>query len=144
MQQLLPFSIGDATYALELAEVQEVVEDKTIYPFPGTTTTIAGAISFHGRIIIVIELAQLLSFSNSKIGNRLIVLTNQEQQFALGVERVGKIINIDPEKSKRMESTDDKNYITEIIQHSGKVINLFNLEQLKLQLKELCTGGENV
>lgn len=142
--QLLPFSVGDETYALELAEVQEVVEDKTIYPFPGTTAIIAGAISFHGRIITVIELAHILNFPDGKIGNRLIVLTNQQEQFAVGVEHVGKIINIDPEKVRRMESPDGKNYITEVIQHSGKVINLFNLEQLKLRLTELCSGGDDV
>ncbi len=140
MQQLLPFFVGDETYALELAEVQEVVEDKTIYPFPGTTPIIAGAISFHGRVITVIELARLLDFPAGKIGNRLIVLTNQQQQFALGVERVDKIITIDPKKTRRMESPDGKNYITEVIQHSGRVINLFDHEQLKLQLTELCTG----
>jgi len=143
MKQLLPFTISYETYALDLAEVREVVEDYTIYPFPGTSTAIAGAISFHGQIIAVIDLAQVLGFPSEKIGKRLIVLVNQQQPVALGVGQVNKIINIETKKTQRMENYAEKNYITEIVQHGGKMINLFDLAQLQHQLAPLCsaTGG---
>ena len=143
MKQLLPFMVGYETYALELAEVQEVVEDQTIYPFPGAPAAIAGAISFHGRIITVIDLAQLLNFPAGKIGRRIIVLVNQRGPVALGVDQVHKIINLATEPTKKRENYSEENCITAIINHAGKMINLLDLEQLQLQLEELCseTGG---
>ncbi|MCK4502262.1 MAG: chemotaxis protein CheW [Desulfuromonadales bacterium] len=143
MKQLLPFMVGYETYALELAEVQEVVEDQTIYPFPGAPAAIAGAISFHGRIITVIDLAQLLNFPAGKIGRRIIVLVNQRGPVALGVDQVHKIINLATEPTKKREKYSEENCITAIINHAGKMINLLDLEQLQLQLEELCseTGG---
>ena len=143
MKQLLPFMVGYETYALELAEVQEVVEDQTIYPFPGAPAAIAGAISFHGRIITVIDLAQLLNFPAGKIGRRIIVLVNQRGPVALGVDQVHKIINLATEPTKKRENYSEENCITAIINHAGKMVNLLDLEQLQLQLEELCseTGG---
>jgi len=143
MKQLLPFTVGDETYALDLAEVREVVEDYTIYPFPGTAAAIAGAISFHGQIITVIDMEQVLGFPPEKLGKRLIVLVNQQQPVALGVGQVNKIINFTAEKTQQMENYGDKNYITQIIQHSGKMINLFDLSQLQHQFTELCNGAGN-
>lgn len=145
MKQLLPFTVGYETYALDLAEVREVVEDYTIYPFPGTAAAIAGAISFHGQIITVIDMGQILGFPPEKIGKRLIVLVNNQQPVALGVGQVSKIINFTAEKNQQMETYGEKNYITQIIQHGGKMINLFDLSQLQHQLTTLCkgTGGNN-
>lgn len=102
-----------------------------------------GSISFHGQIIAVIDLAQVLGFPSEKIGKRLIVLVNQQQPVALGVGQVNKIINIETKKTQRMENYAEKNYITEIVQHGGKMINLFDLAQLQHQLAPLCsaTGG---
>ncbi|MCF6267145.1 MAG: chemotaxis protein CheW, partial [Desulfuromusa sp.] len=62
IKQLLPFKVGYETYALELVEVQEIIENQKIYPFPGTPEIIAGAIGFHGRIVPVVDLAMLLKF----------------------------------------------------------------------------------
>ncbi len=46
MKQLLPFKVGYETYALELGEIQEIVEQQRIDPFPGAPAVVAGAISF--------------------------------------------------------------------------------------------------
>ncbi len=138
MKQLLPFTVGYETYALELAEVQEVVENQKIYPFPGSLEAIAGAISFHGRIITVVDLTQILNFPTANIGKRLIILVNNNEPVALGVGQVHKIINVDMDKIKRMENYAEKSYITDIINHGGKMISLLDLEQLQSKLESLC------
>ena len=95
MKQLLPFTVGYETYALELVEVQEVVENQKIYPFPGSPEIVAGSINFHGRIIPVVDLVKLLNFPPDKRGQRLIVLTNQRGPVALEVDQVQAVINIE-------------------------------------------------
>ncbi len=143
MRQLLPFIIGYETYALDLVEVQEVVENQTIYLFPGSPEIVAGAINFHGRIVPVVDLAQLLDFPLNKKGQRLIVLTNQHGPVALGVDQVQAVINIETGSDIQMEDYAERSYINEVINWHGKMISLFDLDQLQIKLELLCTqsGG---
>ena len=143
MKQLLPFKVGYETYALELVEVQEIVENHKIYDFPGSPEVVAGAIGFHGRIVPVVNLALLLNFSTGKIGSRLIVLTNEYGPVALGVDQVRAIINIEINQINQMQNYTERNYIKDIINCGGEMISLFDLDKLQNKLESLClqTGG---
>ena len=143
MKQLLPFKVGYETYALKLVEVQEVVENQKIHPFPGAPEIIAGAIAFHGRIVPVIDLALLLDFPTGKIGSRLIVLVNARGPVALGVDQVRAIINLEITQTNQMQNYSERNYIDDVINWGGEMISLFDLDQLQVKLESLCTqaGG---
>ena len=143
MRQLLPFKVGYETYALELVEVQEVVENQKIYDFPGSPEAIAGAISFHGRIVPVVDLALLLNFPTGKLGQRLIVLINERGPVALGVDQVHAIINIEINQTNQMQNYAERDYISDVFNWKGKMISLFDLDQLQVTLESLCvqTGG---
>ena len=143
MKQLLPFKVGYETYALELTEVQEVVENKLVYDFPGSPVEIAGAIGFHGRIVPVLDLSRILEFPTGKVGPRLIVLVNERGPVALGVDQVQAIITVEISASTRMQNYADRDYIREIINWNGEMISLFDLNQLQIKVESLCTpaGG---
>jgi len=138
MKQLLPFKIGYETYALELIEVQEVVENQQVYDFPGSPEAIAGAIDFHGRIVPVVDLALLLDFPTGKLGQRLIVLINERGPVALGVDQVRAIINIEINQTNRMQNYTERNYISDVVNCGGEMISLFDLDQLQTKLESLC------
>ncbi len=139
MKQLLPFTVGYETYALEVVAVQEIIENQTVYPFPGAPEIVAGAISFHGRIIPVIDLALLLNFPSGKIGRRLIVLINQHGPVVLGVDRVDPIINIEMGPENQMQNYAGRSYIKDVVNWRGKMVSLFDLDQLQIKLELLCT-----
>ncbi|WP_321368051.1 chemotaxis protein CheW [uncultured Desulfuromusa sp.] len=143
MKQLLPFKVGYETYALPLIEVQEVVENQKVHPFLGAPAIIAGAIAFHGRIVPVINLAQLLGFTAGQIGPRLIVLINTRGPVALGVDQVSAIISPEIKPANRMQNHTERNYIDDVINWEGEMISLFDLDQLQDELVSLCTqrGG---
>ncbi len=143
MKQLLPFTVGYETYALELVEVQEVVENQTIHPFPGAPNVVAGAIGFHGRIVPVVNLALLLDFPIGTLGQRLIVLINERGPVALGVDQVQAIINMEITQANQMQNYAERNYIRDVVNWGGKMISLFDLDQLQLKLESICiqTGG---
>ena len=140
MKQLLPFKVGYETYALDLAEVQEVVENQPIYDFPGSPAEIAGAIGFHGRIVPVIDLARILEFPAGNIGTRLIVLAHERGPYALGVDQVRAIISVEISPSTRMQNYTDRDYIREIINWNGEMISVFDLDQLQVYIESLCTS----
>ena len=138
MKQLLPFKVGYETYALELVEVQEVVENQKIYNFPGSPEAIAGAIGFHGRIVPVVDLALLLDFPTGNLDQRLIVLINERGPVALGVDQVRAIINIEINQTNQRRNDTERIYIRDVINWRGEMISLFDLDQLQLKLESLC------
>jgi purine-binding chemotaxis protein CheW len=143
MNQLLPFKLGAETYALELADVQEVVENQPIHSLPGVPETISGAIGFHGRIVPVVDLPLLLGFSAGQRSERVIVLTDDHGPAALAVDQLLRITSIDLTHSTLSQSDSEADCIRGVLNQSGEMISLLDLDQLHLVLEQLCSesGG---
>jgi purine-binding chemotaxis protein CheW len=143
MKQLLPFTVGYETYALELLDIQEVVENQQIHLFLGSPEVVAGAINFHGRIVPVVHLARLLNIPAEKIGHRLIVLANHRGPVALGVDQVQAVINIEADPNSQPENNVENSYVNNVIDWCGKRVSLLDLDQLQVKLELLCTQMES-
>lgn len=143
MSQLLPFKLGAEIYALELADVQEVVENQTIHALPGVTESFAGAISFHGRIVPVVDLPLLLGFAAGERSGRIIVLTDEHGPVALRVDQLGQIISVDLPHSCLSQGDSEEDCIRGVLNRDGEMISLLDLDQLQLILERLCaeSGG---
>jgi purine-binding chemotaxis protein CheW len=143
MRQLLPFVVAGESYALELDNIQEVVENLSIYPFPGAPDVVVGAIAFHGRIVPVVDLFQLLGFGCGTLGKRLIVLTNAQGPVALGVEQVLPIMSIESARAQLPDEKAKGDYVKSFVHSESAMFALFDLERMKAQLTQLCvdTGG---
>lgn len=144
MSQLLPFKLGAETYALELTEIQEVTEDQVIYEIPGAPEKVAGAISFHGRIVPVIDLPLLLGFAPGNRSERLIVLVDQYGPVALMVDGLQRVLTLDLVLGTLAQSDSEEDCIRGVFNRQGEMISLLDLEQLQLKLEALCsrTGGD--
>lgn len=144
MTQLLPFKLSEETYALELTDIKEVVENQQIYPLPGAPQNIAGAISFHGRIVPVIDLPLLLDFTAGKRCERLIVLTDLHGPVALAVDRLRPVITVDLVHSVLSQSESEEDCIRDVLNWQDEMISLLDLGQLQMRLETLCSrsGGE--
>ena len=138
MRQLLPFKVGYENYALDLIEIQEIVENRTIYPFPSSPKVVAGVIDFHGRIVPVIDLPVMLDLTTGIIGQRLIVLINDRGPMALGMDQVGAIVSLESAKISPIQNYAERKYIQEIINWGGSMINLLALDQVQAELDLLC------
>ncbi len=138
MRQLLPFCIGAENYALELFDVQEIVENVAIYPFPGAPVTVAGAIGFHGRIVPVVDLARLLGDREASLGQRLIVLTNAHGPVALGVSRVLPVLKLDAPREQLPDGESVNPFVSRYLYWENDMITVFNLKTLHSQLELLC------
>jgi len=143
MTQLLPFKLGEETYALNLTEVQEVVELRPIYPLPGAPETIAGAISFHGRIVPVVDLPGLLGFPAGSRADRLLVLTDANGPLALTVDQLRSVITVDLVRCTLTKSGSEVDCISGVLSWQEEMISLLDLNQLQKLLEQLCskTGG---
>ena len=141
MKQLLPFKVGHEIYALTLGEIQEIVDNQSIYDFPGSPAVVAGAIGFHGRIVPVVDLAVLLKFPAGKLCDRLIVLVNERGPVALGVDQVLPIITLEETRMTQMRNYAERPYIADIVNWNGTMISLFDLDQLQAELDSRCINS---
>lgn len=141
MSQLLPFRLGAEVYALELVDVQEVVELRPIHPLPGVAESIVGAIGFHGRIVPVVDLPLLLGFPAATRSERMIVLTDEHGPVALAVDQLLRIINLNLAHSTLSQSDSEEDCIRGVLNRDGEMISLLNLEQLRVMLERLCTDS---
>lgn len=139
MSQLLPFKLGAEIYALELIDVQEVVEHQQLHPMPGVPETVIGAIGFHGRIVPAIDLPKLLGFPAGSRSERMIVLTDEHGPVALAVDQLLRIITLDLLHSTLSQSDSEEDCIRGVLNRDGQMISLLDLEQLQLLLQQLCT-----
>ena len=141
MSQLLPFKLGAEIYALELVDVQEVVEQQKVHPLPGVAETIIGSIVFHGRIVPVIDLPLALGFPAGERSERMIVLTDEHGPVALAVDQLLRIINLDLAHSTLSQSESEEDCIRGVLNRDGTMISLFDLDQLRRVLEQLCTDS---
>ena len=143
MSQLLTFKLGEETYALDLTEIQEIVEKPAIYPLPGAPETVAGAIGFHGRIVPVVDLPTLLGFPAGQRAERLVVLTVGNGPVALAVDQLRPVLSVDLVRGTLSQSDSEADCISGVLSWQEEMISLLDLTQLKKILEQLCsqTGG---
>jgi len=138
MNQILPFMLGSEVYALQLDDIQEIVEQRPIHPLPGVAEGIAGAIDFHGRVVVVIDLPLLLGFGSGARNERMIVLTNEHGPVALLVDQMRRIVGLDLLHSTLSQSHSEADCIRGVINLDGEMISLLDLEQLSQMLEQIC------
>lgn len=140
MTQLLPFVIGSETYALELIDIQEIVETRNVYPFPAAPQQISGAIAFHGRIVPVVNLPLLLGFSAENLCPRLIVLANRYGPFALAVDQLRPLIGMEKGFLKDDDAALRPPSVRGVFAWREEMISLLDLNYVEAAIETACMG----
>lgn len=140
MIQLLPFEIGNEIYALELIDIQEIVETRSLQPFPAAPAMVSGAIAFHGRIAPVVNLPRLMGFSSDQESSRLIVLANQYGPFALSVDRLRPLIGLDKGFVKDDESAIKEPSVRSVFAWEDQMISLLDIKYVVAALATACSN----
>ena len=95
MTLTLLFSLDETLYGLEIAAVQEIVEDPVLHQVPRARGVLRGAINFHGQVLAVIDLPDLLGIASTQRDHRLVVLSPAFKSVVLTVGRIQRIAEID-------------------------------------------------
>jgi purine-binding chemotaxis protein CheW len=130
--------VGYETYALELMEIQEVVENCRVYPVPAAPPEISGAIAFHGRIVPVIDLPLLLGFPSVVYSQRLIVLVNERGPMALAVDQIRPLISLEKSFFEQSSDAEAEQYVRTLLGWNGEMISLLDLARVQETLEAIC------
>jgi purine-binding chemotaxis protein CheW len=95
MALTLTFRLDNELYGLEIDTIQEIIEDPLHYYVPLAQGVLKGAINFHGQILAVIDLPELLGIRHKQRDHRQLVLTPDCKSMVLLVSCIERIVNID-------------------------------------------------
>lgn len=140
MIQLLPFEVGNEIYALELIDIQEIVETPGLHPFPAAPEIVSGAIAFHGRIVPVVSLPRLLGFDPHQGNSRFIVLADRYGPFALAVDRLRPLIGLDKGFVKDDESGTKEPSVRSVFAWKNMMISLLDVNYVMAATATACSN----
>lgn len=145
--QLLSFTAGGQTYAIEAASVVEVLPAVPIRPIHRLPEYVLGVVAYRGRMLPVIDLPRRLAgeASRPRLSTRLIVVettvpgTAEAARLGLMVENMVAMVRAEDADtvfpSMRLESVP---YLGRILRLKGETIHLLIVE--KLLPPELASG----
>ncbi|MDD2542278.1 MAG: chemotaxis protein CheW [Desulfuromonadaceae bacterium] len=92
-RRFLIFALQGSLFALDLAQVAEVRDPAQTWPIPLAPAYYTGALSFHGDIIAVMDLALFLCLPGNIAPGKLIVLNKDVSSLAFLVDRIVTIVS---------------------------------------------------
>lgn len=90
-RKYLIFTLSGRCYAIDLAQVAEVVEQPATWPIPLAPPSYIGAMNFHGTIVAAMDLALFLGLPGGHGSDKLIVLDTRIAALAFSVEDITRI-----------------------------------------------------
>ena len=147
MELILVFALGEERYALEVAQIQEVVEAPALFFVPRAPDLILGAVNFHSQVMPVFDLGRFLDLGDGRCDRdiRVVVLAHGGCRLALAVQHVEGFRPLLPESViPESEERRTKTYIRAVQSHGDDMINLLDLERLLADMASIFepTGGE--
>ncbi len=139
MALTLIFTLDEEVYGLEIDFIQEIVEDILLHFVPRAEGVIKGAINFHGQIIGVIDLPELLGFSGEDRDHRWLVLTPEGKSMAFIVSRVLQIANLDLASLQPPPPDSSGCAIRGVANLDETMINLLELDEIIKKLEDRYT-----
>lgn len=94
--QLVTFRLGDEEYAVDVAQVQEIVRLVAITPVPRAPEHVEGVINLRGRIVPVVDLAVRLGLPKRErsASSRIVITQVGERTVGMLVDAVSEVLRL--------------------------------------------------
>lgn len=91
------FALGDETYAVNAATVNEVLRHTEITPVPGSPAFILGIINLRGNVVTVIDARQVFALPPRELTSQSRIIVVEVEDFIVGVlvDRVVAVVDLD-------------------------------------------------
>lgn len=155
LKQYLAFNLGEESFALDVANVREILEFTTLTKIPGTPDFMRGVINLRGSVVPVMDMRSKfnLSTTNKTVNTCIIVVevSLDGETIILGalVDSVQEVFELEPEQIEPVPKIGTK-LKTEFIRGMGKrddrfiiildINKVFSTEAHAIQGAEIDTG----
>lgn len=133
--QYLAFHLSDEEYALDIKRISEIIKVREFTDIPRSPEFILGIISLRGVVVPIFDLRQRLSLGVSELtpATRIVVCQVEDVTCGLLVDQINQVVNLtdaDIEPPPGVLSGLDRDMITGIGRHQGRMIILLNLRSV--------------
>ena len=129
----LIFSTAQKEYGLDIKNIIQVIRMKEITPVPGAADFVEGVITWHKKVIPLINLRKKLNLpqeASQKI-NRIIITKSNNNNIGVIVDNVVDVLKFDQANIEPVDEMLKKaEYLAGVIKVGQKVILLMNMEKL--------------
>jgi len=97
MVQLVVFELDKEEYAVEIADLQEIITIPEITPIPNAPQFISGILNLRGKISVVVDLEKrfnLVRDNNDRVEGNIIITEVDGNNFGVIVDKVSEIITV--------------------------------------------------
>lgn len=132
--QVLEFSLGEETYALDIEYIEEIAHVGDLTPIPNSPPHVTGVMDLRGRTTAVVDPKQLFNVSGDGEGKRILVFDPDQlpEGEAIGwiVDEVHQVVTIQPDDADEAPGTDN-DAIRGVVKRDGEFVIWIDPEQIK-------------
>jgi chemotaxis-related protein WspB len=136
---MLLFQVGDQQYAMKSDHIQEILPCIDLHPIDSPRPAIAGLMNYHGTMIPVLDLNQLMKgrSSHQHFGTRIVLLkpiATAQPAIAFLAERIIDTLTLDTQNLVDVpQAFEQAPYLGQIILQNAATIRCFLPEGLSLR-----------
>lgn len=147
---LLLFHAGDTLYAIDTAQIVEIVPMVLLRKVPHVPASVVGVFNYHGSIVPVIDLSLLIQGTPCQpcYSTRIIIVNyrtkdNNAQRLGLMAERVTETIHRPEHNTQQLEQVSEMPYLGEMFMDEKGMIQRIHWEPLVAEAQQaaLLAGG---
>lgn len=92
--QLLTLYVDNQPFALNVADIQDVLVTPTVTLVPLSDEVVLGLINLRGRIVTALDLGVRLGLrpSGAQEGNMSVIVESNEELFSIVADRIGEVV----------------------------------------------------
>ncbi|MGB9620976.1 MAG: chemotaxis protein CheW [Brevinematia bacterium] len=131
--KFVTFSVYNQKYAIEIKDVEEVLEMLPYVEVPHTYDFIEGVVQLRGEIIPVVNLRKKFGISENNSGkNYLIIVSIDSKKYGLKVDTIEGVIEVDEKEisSSRQLGEISSEYITSVIKKQAEMYIVIDIKTL--------------
>lgn len=131
-RQYLTFALGSEEYALDIANIREIIKPREITDIPRVPEFILGIISLRGIIIPVFDLKRRLKLGTTDLTpvSRIVVCQLDDRMVGLLVDSITQVVRLPEggiESPPAILSGLDRDLVEGVGRHQGRMIILLHL-----------------
>jgi len=129
----LTFRIGDESYALDTAQISEILPLLRITRLPHAPIGVAGLVNYRGRSVPVVDLREMMLGEPARphISTRLILVRHGEQLLGLIAEQATEMLRREAGSfSDSGVASDTAPYLGPVTQVGDRLIRWFEVQKL--------------
>lgn len=131
--EMLSFLLGDEEYAVMVDAVKEVLKTRDLTPVPNSPDYVLGVMALRGPVLPVIDLCRRLGLPPGKNDekSRIIVVSVNEEDAGIHVDRVTGVVRIPPEAVRPTPETIEHGaeFLKGIVRKDDRLYILLDIEK---------------